>query len=273
MANFWQAMQEKKSSFTKSYRLIADYIEKHSRETAFLSIQEMSTRINVSTATIIRFCQMLGLSGYSEFQKEIQKLIRQEYVDESFRNDLSNTEQGIIVAQAERNIRILQELKENAEVLDGSITRAAQYIVEAERVYVMGLQGDFSSACELYYALGEFMDNVTLLTLGFGTLEDRIKNVRESDVLLIYSFRIHNPHILNTINQFMKRSAKVISIIDRTSPFGSLSTVAVIPYNETPSYGSVLKVTITRALVLAIRQMLLNRTSLCDEGGYETQKT
>ena len=273
MANFWQAMQEKKNSFTKSYRLIADYIEKHSREIAFLSIQEMSSRINVSTATIIRFCQMLGLSGYSEFQKEIQHLIRQEYVDESFRNDLSNTEQSLIVAQAERNIRILQEMKENAELLDRSITRAAQYIVEARRVYVMGLQGDFGLACEIYYDLNGFMDNVSLLSLGFGNLEDRIKGINESDVLLLYSFRVHSTHTLNTINQFVNRSAKVISIMDRTSPFGSLSTVSVIPYNETPSYGSVLKVTITRALVLTIRQMLLEKTSLCDEGRCETQET
>lgn len=273
MANFWQAMQEKKNSFTKSYRLIADYIEKHSRETAFLSIQEMSSRINVSTATIIRFCQTLGLSGYSEFQKEIQNLIRQEYVDESFRNDLSGTGESLIVAQAERNIRILQELKENADLLDGSITRAAQYILEAGRVYVMGLQGDFSSACEIYYALNEFREDVNLLTLGFGNLEDQIKGVAESDVLVIYSFRIHNPHTLNTINQFVSRSAKVIAIVDRTSPFASLSTVAIIPYHETPSYGSVLKVTITRALVLAIKQMLLNKTSLCDEGGCGMRKT
>lgn len=270
MINLWQAIQEKKNEFTKSYRLIANYIEKHSREIAFLSIQELSSRIKVSTATIIRFCQEIGLSGYTEFQKEVQELIRKEYNDESYSSDLSNPlEQSMIEVQAERNIRILQEMKADSSQLNESIEEAAKKILAARRIYIMGLQGDFESAYSLHYSLNGFMDNVMLLTLGAGNLEDELKNVNEDDLLLIYSFRVYNAQMLNTINHFIKRNAVVISITDEGSPFSAFSAVSMIPKHETPSYGSVLKVTITRALVLTIKRLLHNEIdSFEKKGGY-----
>ena len=55
-------------SLSKTQKRIAEYILAHSREVVYLSISEFAEKCNVGNATIVRFCQLLGMEGYQELK-------------------------------------------------------------------------------------------------------------------------------------------------------------------------------------------------------------
>ncbi len=260
MPNCLQIIQNNRKNFTKSFRLLADYIENHVAEIAFISIQELGNRSGVSTTTVHRFCQEIGFSGYSEFQKEIQNEVRDKYNDESSRMDLKDAHQSIFAMQCNSNIQVLQEICAAEADMTACLTRASQLLLRARRVYVLGLEGDFASAYSAYYDFSKVLDNVTLITLGGANYPDQIRTITSDDLLFVISFRIYNRHILDIINCFLKANAAIITLADRGSPFNAFASVSLIPQNSTPSYGSVMKVTIERALLMTIIQMLRTDT-------------
>lgn len=67
-ANFWELLKEKQDQFTKSGRVVANYLSQHAEEAQYLSISSLARACNVAEATIFRFCRSLGFEGYNEMK-------------------------------------------------------------------------------------------------------------------------------------------------------------------------------------------------------------
>ncbi len=59
-----------------NFRKIASYILDHETSVPFTSIHSLGKSIQTSTATLVRFAQSLGYSGYQSFKRDLQKEIR-----------------------------------------------------------------------------------------------------------------------------------------------------------------------------------------------------
>lgn len=65
--NLLQAMQDRKR-FSPTEQLIIDYVSEHYQEIAQFSVKQLAEHTYTSSAAIVRFCQKLGLHGYTEFK-------------------------------------------------------------------------------------------------------------------------------------------------------------------------------------------------------------
>ena len=54
-------------SLTETEQEILDYLEKNITAVTYIGLSDLSARLYTSNATIVRFCQKLGLKGYHEF--------------------------------------------------------------------------------------------------------------------------------------------------------------------------------------------------------------
>lgn len=61
---------------THSQRVVANYVEENYEEIAFSTLEELASRIGVSTTTVIRFARALDYSGFSEMQDSIKRRYR-----------------------------------------------------------------------------------------------------------------------------------------------------------------------------------------------------
>lgn len=71
---------------------ILKYIYAHSDEVTHMSIQELSKSVSFSSATILRFCKKIGLSGFSE----LKYIIRKDMENESQVPDLAKISNQMI---------------------------------------------------------------------------------------------------------------------------------------------------------------------------------
>ena len=109
---FRERIQAKYEGLTPSFRRIADFILQQPLDTAFMTATEMAHNMEVDAATVVRFAQTLGYSGFRELIKEIQQIVKAELMasyttsldvpdDASlFRNLLENERHNLSLAQA-----------------------------------------------------------------------------------------------------------------------------------------------------------------------------
>jgi len=64
-------------NMSPNFRKIASYILDHETSIPFTSIHSLGKSIQISTATLVRFAQSLGYTGYQSFKRDLQNEIRQ----------------------------------------------------------------------------------------------------------------------------------------------------------------------------------------------------
>jgi len=63
---------------SKSQKRLADLVATSYREVAFMTASSLARRLSVNEATVIRFAQRLGYSGYPDFIRDVQAIVRAE---------------------------------------------------------------------------------------------------------------------------------------------------------------------------------------------------
>jgi len=63
---------------TESQKRLADFCSTSYREAAFMTASVMAGHLSVNEATVIRFAQRLGYSGYPDFIRDVQAIVRTE---------------------------------------------------------------------------------------------------------------------------------------------------------------------------------------------------
>ncbi len=254
--NLLNKIEEQEPHFTKTLSRIADYVRKEYLRIPFLSIQEISKECGVSATSIHRFCSTLGYSGYSELQKEVQALLQQDLVtkETATYRQWDNSNEGILKHQVDSNTKVLQEMY--TQDLNDNFCEAARKIKTGRKIYVLGLRESYTIAFYLYHLLGEYMDNVELLTLGVGDLYDRLASIQETDVLFAIGFKAYMKQTVEIIRYFNSQKACVIVLTDLyTSPLAMHADISLVPGNTTPSFGFVMAVTIIKALAIEVLQL------------------
>ena len=109
------------SEFTKSEKIIAEYVLKNFDSISSYPIQEVAKKCKVSKSALLRFCQKCGFRGYSEFRYEISRYVHSMVeIDENDDNSLSiylslymnriqQLEQSINVKYVETIVKLIKE--------------------------------------------------------------------------------------------------------------------------------------------------------------------
>ena len=71
-------MKEQYPAFSKSQRLIADYILKNYSQAANMTASKLAETVSVSESTVVRFATELGYLGYPELTAALLEYLRSE---------------------------------------------------------------------------------------------------------------------------------------------------------------------------------------------------
>lgn len=156
--DFLSNIQLKKNLLTKNELKACEAICKDLTKVQKLSLAEMSQEINVTKTTILRFCQKVGYSGYSEFKYDCVRYV----------NSLNNAELTII-EENEKIIKIEKIYTDTIKLLhytlnDEILTELAQQIKNARRVRCIGEINSAVTCLQLRYALAMFGIDVEVLS-------------------------------------------------------------------------------------------------------------
>ncbi len=149
---FRDRIQDKYESLSPRFRTLADFILENTLDVGFLTATELARRVGVDPATVVRFSQELGYSGYRELSREIKLYINQKLALR-FKKGAPKGEDlpgQLTVTIDELSDRVL-DLKADAE----QIAEAAEKLNAAKRVFITGKNEGYGLALmwETYLSL------------------------------------------------------------------------------------------------------------------------
>jgi DNA-binding MurR/RpiR family transcriptional regulator len=192
--DFNQIISEKYGQFTKGEKQIANYLRKNQDESAFLSIGELSERLGLSEATLVRFARKLGFESYPAMREALQENFRRRVGHSArLRNRLDDLREAgdifekVTVAEIDYLTEALQTVDRKA--LDEAVTR----MIACDHIYVFGTGPSISLVHLLNLRLTRFGKQVVPLTItGRETLEPLLL-MTERDLLFAIGFFDVNP--------------------------------------------------------------------------------
>jgi RpiR family transcriptional regulator, carbohydrate utilization regulator len=138
-------------SLRESERKIADYILTHPDEITYMSITELAERTDTSEATVIRFAQRLGYSGYAALKIALTIDRRDGAVP--LPSDL-RPETGLAALKRTIIQVNIESLTDTAQLLDDdALAQAIEALISARRIEAYGVGGSAVVAHDAYFML------------------------------------------------------------------------------------------------------------------------
>ena len=146
--NPYEIIRTNYPSYSKVFRVIADYILNHSDEVLKTNIHKLGRDLDIAESSIVRFCKALGYSGFSEL-----KIMLAKYGRQSSKIIFENLKDGSPEATSRDVFSLsIETLQIAAEQLDFStIKETADLLSKAERVVICGV-GASASVAESFAA-------------------------------------------------------------------------------------------------------------------------
>lgn len=243
-------------SFSKGQKLIANYITEHYDKAAYMTAAKLGSIVKVSESTVVRFAIELGFDGYPELQQALQEMVRTRLT--SFqRMEVTNDRIGdgdvlskVLLADADKLRHTLDTI--NREDFDSAVEK----IVNAKRIYIMGVRSSASLAGFLNYNLRMIFDDVKVVETTSGSeVFEEIMGIGSDDVMIAISFPRYSKRIINAVDYAKHAGADVIAITDSNmSPIAHEADCCLTAQSDMASFvdSLVAPLSIINAIIVAV---------------------
>jgi DNA-binding MurR/RpiR family transcriptional regulator len=193
-------------------------------EAAVASISEIAEKHNTSSSTVTRLAQRLGFDGFPEFQAIFRQPLRegshfysaqvQKFLQTARSSNASKASTLRQIAQEEwGNVMMTLECYEADK-----FGRVTKLLVEAQRIFTVGLRGSYPLAFFLVHYLKMIRDNVSILGAAGHTLAEDLVALRPGDLLFAVSVK---PYTKETVNACRIAKEKKVEVVVMTDSYSS----------------------------------------------------
>ncbi|KAB2698194.1 MurR/RpiR family transcriptional regulator [Ochrobactrum sp. Kaboul] len=238
----------------KRLKQCADFVAANQDRIAVSTVAEMADGAGVQSSAFMRFCQLLGFSGFSE----MQKLFRESYAGgwpdystrlEHLRETAANSAPALLAEFAEAGRTSLEGLLKTIE--PEALEKAVEILARAETIHLVGIRRAFPVASYLAYAL-EKMQVPAMLHSAVGKLEN-MHAIRKGDVLLAITFSPYSAETIEMAESAAARGIDVVGITDTiVSPLSKLSRQTLLVSEVDFGAFRSLSATLCLAIALAV---------------------
>lgn len=223
-------------------RQAASYFLDNPGTVATLSMRQLAATTGISPGNLPRLAKALGYATYGELRQVYSTHVQDGGIgDYHLRAGTLQSEgegQGgakiwsDFMAAAHRNIDSLFGFNSLA-----SVEAAADRIVAAETVYIVGMQASLSSANYVKY-LGTMVSEKFRIVAGQGGIfADDIADMTDRDVLLVISLRPCSEHSIRLATEAKSRGAFVIGCTDsEASPLALTAESVLLAPDKSPMF-------------------------------------
>jgi DNA-binding MurR/RpiR family transcriptional regulator len=225
--------------FSKGQKQIAQFIIDHYDKAAFMTAAKIGETVDVSESTVVRFASSLGYSGFPELQKALQVLIKNKLttvqrigLDDDIVNDKDKLHKKII----KNEMNNMRNMFENFDI--EALDKATEIIMNAKKVYILGLRTSSTLSNYLGFYLDVILDNVKVLNnSGVNSLYEEIIRIKETDVLIVISYPRYSKITIDATKFIKEHNAKIVAITDtEASPVYSIADVSLLAKSNIVSF-------------------------------------
>lgn len=202
-------------NLTPSQRKLLDFILEHDEEAVFFNVHELSQRVRVSVATVVRLSKALGFKGFPEFQQKLRSLFKEKLTTISRLAKTRPDEAGdgrILLDVMRRDIDNITETMHQVSTDD--FRKFVDFLNSAERIVIVGLRSTHSLAVFMAVALEFLQREVWIVRPGIGDMWDRMFRLKSGDVVVGISFPRYTRETVRVLAYAKSRQLRTLAITD-----------------------------------------------------------
>lgn len=251
---FHQRLQDLSGDLPRRMQQCAEYLAANTDRIAVSTVAELAAGAGVQPSALMRFCQMMGFSGFSEMQRLIRTAFTPGLPDYATRlSNLRDRGAGSPSALLAEFVDAGRASLENlASTVDSRVLdQAVAALSGAQMIHVVGLRRAFSVATYLSYAF-EKMQIPSMLHDGAGQLGHRYA-LRDGDAVLAISFAPYSQETVDLALEAAGRGLPVVAITDTVMSPLHAPGIEVLSVSEA-DFGAfrALSATLSLAITLAV---------------------
>lgn len=212
-------IRENMPEMASNSRKIASYILDHEESVAFSSIYTIAEAIGVSSAALVRFSKSLGLEGYQELKREVQKKIRSRLspFEKTALRELD------VLPEAKRLEKLYMSEMDNlrhtfANLRPDDIQAMADSVNHAHRIFVCGFGASAYVAASLEYSLLSIVDkDICLLTGSVSDYTPRLRTFTSDDAMFIMTFPPYSSEVRHVAEVAKEKGGRLNLLTDSAS--------------------------------------------------------
>lgn len=225
--------------FTPAQKAIAEFILHNPESLLFMSISKMAENSQVSMASIVRFCNVIGFDGYTQLVKEAQHELRGQLSTLGRFKITTNRNSTQILKESEsvnesafsrilsHEIENLNRLAETIEVED--FNKAVELIEKADRIIVLGCMASASLAAHMGRMLCKVIPEVDIVD-NDGILDSaKFLRLTSRSVVFVIAFPRYPAVTVRLVKTAVERKCHIVSITD--SHLSSISGIGELTFH------------------------------------------
>jgi len=238
----------------KRLRQCADYVARNTDRIAVSTVAELSSAAGVQPSAFMRFCQLMGFSGYSQMQRMFRENYAQRWPDyatrlENLRANGAETPAALLAEFVDAGRSSLENLANSIDA--ATLDKAATSLAKAPMIHIIGLRRAFPVATYLAYSF-EKMNVPAMLHDKVGSLDHR-HAIQPDDALIAITFAPYTKETLDLASFASARGNKVIAITDAlNSPLHHLGAMILTVLEVDVGAFRALSAPLSLAITLAV---------------------
>ena len=216
LADFRQRLESHFPDLTKSERAIASYLLSNHDEAAFLSAYELARRLEISSATVVRFARTVGYDGFPSLRRELQSIF-QVKTTPAVRlrhklEELGGSQGHVFTKIVEMEVDYLTEALHSMDPAD--IDRAVKVLLGARRIFTYGTGPSRMLAELAELRLRRFGIITVAMTASGRDLVETLQLLKPGDALLATGFQRVLPELKAVMGHAHRLGCPSILITD-----------------------------------------------------------
>lgn len=254
LAEFQERLRRLGGGLPKRLKQCADHIAANPDRIAFSTVADLAAGAQVPASALMRFCQEMGFSGYSQMQRLYREDYSQKWPDystrlSSLRNAGGETPTALLAEFAEAGRASIENLTRSID--PDALRRAVTALAGARTIHIVGLRRTFPVAAYLAYAF-EKMGIAAILHSGVGNL-NQAHMLGEGDALVAITFAPYTADTVALAEAAAARGLDIVAITDLpTSPLAALDAIRLFVSEIDAGNFRALSATMTLAMALSV---------------------
>lgn len=214
-----ERIEQHLASLSKSQQKVANFVLQNPTYVGVHSAAEVGKLAGTSETTVIRFCYAIGLTGYSQLQKEVTMYLFEQNSNSTLGNYVSSKEALV----KEKNLceKVMGQISKQIVRIAGKIESSQFYeatkkIHEAKTIYIVGQGASSFGAQWLHYTLNILRPNVKFVQSDTGMLIRTLQEADKDAVAIIISLHRYYKEPIQIAEELAKRGVYTIGITDST---------------------------------------------------------
>ena len=250
--SYQERIRQARPEMSKSFAKLADFLLDSYIEASFMTATELAHELDLDAATVVRFSQALGYSGFPELLREIREHVKTDLMVRPVEAEVAESIPGVVSSAMEELRAALERTQISLDT--GAIAELVEFVGAARRIIVLAEGPAQPAAYNLVYFLEQGNFPVHIARSGLAGLARTVHTASEADLIIAIDVANEAPYFAPALREARAKGINTTAIVGSPSLASSRSANIVLAARAAPSIG--IEIVSIEAIIFALVQAL-----------------